>query len=131
MNPVVHFEFPYVDKNRIIDFYAKAFGWNSQIMGDEYGGYVVTMTSEEGEDHRPKERGMINGGFYEKPADPMGQYPSVVIAVDDIKEAMKKVSEAGGKVVGEPMDIPKVGLYVSIIDSEGNRISMMQPKGEM
>jgi predicted enzyme related to lactoylglutathione lyase len=34
------------------------------------------------------------------------QYPSVVIDVGDIKEAMKKVTETGGKVLGEPMEIP-------------------------
>jgi predicted enzyme related to lactoylglutathione lyase len=51
----------------------------------------------------------------------------VVIAVDDIKDAMKKVDEAGGKVLGEPMEIPGVGLYVAFFDSEGNRVSMLQP----
>ncbi|MFZ3384684.1 MAG: hypothetical protein WA144_12230 [Candidatus Methanoperedens sp.] len=57
----------------------------------------------------------------------MGEY-----AVDDIKEAMKKVKEAGGKVLGgqvpgKPDDIPGVGLYVSFIDTEGNRAGMLQP----
>jgi predicted enzyme related to lactoylglutathione lyase len=56
-----------------------------------------------------------------------GAYPSVVIAVGDIREAMKKVTEAGGKVVDEPMEIPGYGLYVSFFDTEGNRVSVMQP----
>ncbi len=56
------------------------------------------------------------------------QYPSVVIAVGDIKAAMKKVTEGGGKVLGEPMEIPGYGLYVSFFDTEGNRVSIMQPK---
>jgi len=30
-------------------------------------------------------------------------------------------------VLGEPMDIPGVGKYVSFVDSEGNRVSMLQP----
>jgi hypothetical protein len=51
----------------------------------------------------------------------------VVIAVEDIKEHMKSVEEAGGKVLGEPSDIPGVGLYVSFFDTEGNRVSMLQP----
>jgi uncharacterized protein len=55
------------------------------------------------------------------------QYPSVVIAVDNIKEAMKKATEAGGKVLGEPREIPGYGLYVSFFDTEGNRLIMMQP----
>jgi predicted enzyme related to lactoylglutathione lyase len=40
---------------------------------------------------------------------------------------MKKVEKAGGKVLGEPWDIPGVGLYVAFIDTEGNRVSMLQP----
>jgi predicted enzyme related to lactoylglutathione lyase len=30
---------------------------------------------------------------------------------------------------GEPDDIPGVGLYCSILDSEGNRVGMLEPKG--
>ena len=71
--------------------------------------------------------GAINGGLYKKPEDPMGQHPSVVVSVENMEEAMAKVGEAGGKVVGEPMDIPGVGKYVSFIDTEGNRMSMLQP----
>jgi hypothetical protein len=49
------------------------------------------------------------------------QYPSVVVAVDDINESMKKVMKAGGKVLGKPMEIPGVGQYVSFFDTEGNQ----------
>ena len=50
-----------------------------------------------------------------------------MIAVDDIKAAMAKVKAAGGEVLGEPMEIPGVGQYVSFSDSEGNRVSILQP----
>jgi len=128
MNPVVHFEIPAEDKNRMADFYTKAFGWKTQMLGPDMNDYVLVTTTEPGEDGRPKNPGAINGGFYKKSADMPAQYPSVVIAVDDIKAAMKKVTEAGGKVLGEPMEIPGYGLYVSFFDTEGNRVSMMQPK---
>jgi predicted enzyme related to lactoylglutathione lyase len=55
------------------------------------------------------------------------QYPSIVISVGDIKASIKLVIDAGGKVLGEPMEIAGVGLYVSFIDTEGNRVSMLQP----
>ena len=55
-------------------------------------------------------------------------HPSVVIAVEDIDVAMKTVQRAGGEVLGEPMPIPGVGRYVSFMDSEGNRVSMLQPE---
>jgi uncharacterized protein len=52
-----------------------------------------------------------------------------VIAVPDVNEAMKKISAAGGKVLGEPMQIPGVGMYVSFYDTEENRVSVLQPMG--
>jgi len=127
MNPVVHFEMPAEDRNRMAKFYTKAFGWQTQMLGPEMNEYVLVTTTEPGENGRPKDPGAINGGFYKKSADMPAQYPSIVIAVGDIKEAMKKVTEAGGKVLGEPMEIPGYGLYVSFFDTEGNRVSMMQP----
>jgi predicted enzyme related to lactoylglutathione lyase len=72
--------------------------------------------------------GTINGRFFPKSDDMPAQHPSVVIAVENIKEHMKKVEKAGGKVLGEPMEIPGVGLYVSFMDTEGNRVSMLQPR---
>ena len=77
MDSVVHFEMPYKDRDRIVDFYAAAFGWTSNKLGPEMGNYVVTMTSEYDEKTRaPKKPGMINGGFFEKSKD--NQNPSVV-----------------------------------------------------
>lgn len=134
MNPVVHFEMPAEDRKRMADFYTRVFGWQTRQLGSEMGNYVIVTTTELGENQFPKEPGRINGGFFTKTKD--NQYPSVVIAVDDIKKAMKKVEEAGGKVLGgqapgEPDDIPGVGLYASFIDTEGNRVSLLQPAPRM
>jgi predicted enzyme related to lactoylglutathione lyase len=127
MNPVVHFEMPAGDRERMVRFYSSAFGWKAQMLGSEMGDYVVVSTTESGPDGRPSTPGAINGGFFSKRADMPAQYPSVVIAVDDIADAMRKVGDAGGQVLGEPMDIPGVGRYVSFFDTEGNRVSMLQP----
>jgi predicted enzyme related to lactoylglutathione lyase len=126
MNPVVHFEMPAEDRKRMSEFYSKAFGWQTQQLGPEMGNYVLVMTTES-DDNGPKKPGAINGGFYTKTDDMPAQYPSVVIAVDDIEQSMKKVAQSGGRVLGEPMDIPGVGKYVSFFDTEGNRVSMLQP----
>jgi uncharacterized protein len=137
MNPVVHFEMPAEDRKRMADFYTKTFGWKIQQLGPEMGNYMVVSTSETDEKGHPVKPGNIGGGFYQKP-DGVTQHPSVVIAVDDIRESMKKVADAGGKILGgdpnkpgEPGDIPGVGLYCSFIDTEGNRVSMLQPSSEM
>ncbi len=126
MNPVVHFEMPYDNRERMAHFYASAFGWQTQMMGEDMGNYVLATTTET-DDKGPKKPGAINGGFFPKSDDNPAQHPSVVIAVENIKEHMKKVEKAGGKVLGEPWDIPGVGLYVSFIDTEGNRVSILQP----
>jgi uncharacterized protein len=126
MNPVVHFEMPAQNRQRMADFYSKTFGWQTQMLGQDMGNYVVATTTESDE-KGPKKPGAINGGFYTKTEDMPAQYPSVVVAVDDIKESMKKVTQAGGKVLGEPMKIPGIGQYVSFFDTEGNRVSMLQP----
>ena len=130
MDPVVHFEMPYADRERMAKFYASAFGWRTQMLGDDMGKYVVATTTETDE-NGPKKPGSINGGFFEKKPDWPMQHPSVVIAVDNIQESAKKVRSAGGKVLGDPMDIPGVGKYVSFTDTEGNRISMLQPLPRM
>ena len=128
MNPVVHFEMPYEDRERVIKFYSNAFGWEMQKQGKDMGYYVTASTTETDKNHMVKRPGTINGGFYQKKAEWPAQYPSVVIAVEDIKDAMKKTVDAGGKVLGEPMEIPGIGMYVSFIDTEGNRVSILQAK---
>jgi len=126
MNPVVHFEMPAEDKKRMSNFYARTFGWQTKQMGPEMGEYVVVTTTDS-DDNGPKKPGAINGGFFGKTDDKLSQYPSVVIAVENIKDHMKKIEEAGGKVLGEPVDIPGIGSYVSFLDTEGNRASIIQP----
>ena len=127
MDPVVHFEMPAEDRKRMADFYTKVLGWKTEMLGPEMGDYVLARTAESDETGRPKNPGVINGGFFPKSEDKPAQYPSVVIAVEDIQEDMKSVEAAVGKVLGEPMDIPGVGSYVAFVDTEGNRVSMLQP----
>lgn len=132
MNPVVHFEMSYEDKQRMADFYTKAFGWQTQMLGPEMGNYVVVQTTETDENNMVKTPGNINGGFYKAEAQKKGV--SVVISVDDIQEAMKKVKAAGGTITGgsqgpdKPDEIPGVGLFVGMIDTEGNEVALLQPK---
>jgi len=124
MNPVVHFEMPYDNGSRMTKFYESAFGWKTKQFGEDMGNYITADTTGAPENGRP---GAINGGFFQRKPDWPAQHPSVVIAVDDIKASMKKVASAGGKVLGEPMEIPGIGQYVSFVDTEGNRVSVLQP----
>ncbi len=123
--PVVHFEMPYRDPKRMAAFYETVFGWKPTFLGEEMGDYVVAETTES-ENGRPVTPGAINCGFFpHKPESP--QHASAVIGVEDIAASMRAVREAGGEVLGEPMDVPGVGRYVLIKDTEGNAAGMLQP----
>ena len=126
MNPVTHFELPFHDAQRASDFYRIVFGWELRPLGEEMGNYILATTATE--DVVPGAvAGAINGGLYPYKADWPDQYPSVVIGVGDIKETMKLINEHGGEVLGNPMVIPGFGDYVAFRDTEGNRLSLMQP----
>ncbi len=136
MNPVVHFEMGYFDRERAKEFYTKAFGWKMQQLGEEMGNYVVAQTTETDEKGMIKNPGAINGGFYQKTENEGSHAPSFVVSVSDIKEAMKAVVDNGGTILGgmtatgehtmEPTMIPGVGLWISAQDTEKNRFSLLQ-----
>jgi uncharacterized protein len=103
MNPVVHFEMPAEDRKRMADFYTKVFGWKTQQLGEDMGNYVLATTTDSDE-KGPIKPGAINGGFFQKTDNKPAQYPSVVIAVENIQEHMESV---------------------------GNRVAMIQPTTTM
>ena len=138
MNSVVHFEMGYQDKKRMTEFYTKVFGWKANEMGPEMGNYVVVHTGETDASGMPLKPGFINGGFYQKTENPLSHAPSIVVSVPDIKKAMQDIVNTGGKILGsmtkdgehsdEPQDIPGVGLWISTMDPECNRLSILQPE---
>jgi predicted enzyme related to lactoylglutathione lyase len=65
MNPVVHFEMPYEDRERMARFYESVFGWQTQPLGEDMSHYVLATTTGTS-DSGPKRPGAINGGFFEK-----------------------------------------------------------------
>lgn len=125
-NPVVHFEMPYEDAERVANFYKTAFGWDMVNLGQQMGDYITAGTAETDADRMVKTPGTINGGFYPLSSAPQSKEPSVVISVGDIEKAMEDVKKAGGKLLGKPVEIPGIGLYVSFKDTEGNRASLLQ-----
>lgn len=126
MDPVVHFELPFEDKDRASKFYEESFGWKMSKLGPDMMDYVLAQTNEINPETRfPLEPGKINGGMFQKSEG--NTHPSIVIAVKNIEEAIKKIEAAGGKVLGEPVMIPGNGRYVSFVDTEGNRNSIIEP----
>lgn len=127
MNSVIHFEMPAKDRARAKKFYEEVFGWQMTQTGEDFGNYLLAVTTES-DDKGPKNPGAINGGFFDYDEKIPGRTtPSVVISVDKINESMEMVKKSGGTIEGEPQNIPGIGLWVVFIDSEGNRVSMIQP----
>jgi len=131
MDSVVHFELPSDNRQRISKFYSQAFGWKTKELGEEHGHYVLATTAQTDDQGMLLKPGAINGGIYQRSNERPAQFPTVVIGVDDLEASMKKITEAGGKVLGEPVEIPGYGTYVSFNDTEGNRLSVIEPTKEM
>ena len=125
---VVHFEMPYEDAGRVAAFYEAAFGWGMQALGPQMNDYILAETSDSREG-RAVEPGKINGGLFPRKPDWPHQAPMVVIGVGDIRAAIQRVKDAGGKCHGEPHDIPGVGLYIAGQDTEGNGFALLQSTG--
>ena len=124
-DPVIHFEMPAENTERVRRFYERAFGWQTTPLGPEAGNFVLAFTIETDEETRiPKKPGAINGGFYAR-TEP-NQHIRLTILVDDIREAMQDIEAAGGTVLGEPFELPGVGLFVSFVDTEGNVATINQ-----
>ena len=125
LNPVVHFEMPYENQKRVSEFYSKVFSWEMKYL-PKMGSYVLaTTTPIDKKTQRPKDPGAINGGFY--PKGDYGKTPHVVISVDNLEKHMEIVKMNGGKILGEVMDISGIGKFVMFLDTEGNRVGMLQP----
>jgi predicted enzyme related to lactoylglutathione lyase len=123
VNKVVHFEIPFENKQRAMNFYTQSFGWQLQDMPEM--NYVMANTVATGPDYRPTEPGAINGGLFERPKEAPG--PVIYVGVSSIDESIKKVQAAGGKIVTPKTPIPGMGAYARISDTEGNIIGLFEP----
>jgi uncharacterized protein len=122
MGKVVHFEIPFDDKARAMQFYGSCFGWQLADMPEMQ--YVMAATTEVDERQMPKEPGAINGGLFQRPTE--APYPTIYVDVQSIDEALAKVEGAGGKIVTPNTQIPGMGAYARIMDTEGNIIGLFQ-----
>ncbi len=121
MGRVVHFEIGADDPERAAKFYEQALGWKVTKASPEYGDYWMVDTGE----------GLgIGGGMYKRQGESAKSHDAnafvCTVDVEDVEDAMKKVKAAGGKLVGEKLDIPQIGTFHSCEDTEGNHFSILQ-----
>jgi uncharacterized protein len=97
-------------------FYSKLFGWQPQDMGPDAGNYVI---------FRLGGKQVAALGPVQTPGGPSAW--AVYIATDDAKATAKKVRDAGGKVVVEPIEVMDQGSMAIFQDPIGTFISVWQP----
>lgn len=124
MNKVVHFEIPADDTARAQKFYSEVFDWDIQKVPSPGMEYYMVKTVETDENQMPKEAGAINGGLMKRMHSE--DAPIIVINVPNLDEHLKKVTEAGGKIVMEKQEVMNMGLYARVSDTEGNVIGIWQ-----
>jgi uncharacterized protein len=126
MDRVCHFEIPFADKKRATTFYQAVFGWQmSDAPGDMPYSFVITTPVDE--QFAPRQPGGINGGMYPRGDEGGSQSPVVVIEVESCEKRIADVVRAGGSKVLGPHEIPNMGVYAQVKDSEGNIIGLWQP----
>jgi uncharacterized protein len=123
MDKVVHFEIPVDDAERARAFYGSVFEWGLQPMeGWDYTLAVTTPVDEKTQ--VPTEPGAINGGL--RPRSAETPTPMIVILVDSIDEALKKVEAEGGSTLSPRAEMAGMGAYAYFKDTEGNVIGLWE-----
>lgn len=115
MNKVVHFEIPADDTARAVDFYKKVFNWRI----DTWEGPVEYHLITAGADDEPG----INGAITRR-----GENQTTVntVEVDSVDDYIKKIEEAGGRIVLPKMPVPGVGWMAYFEDTEGNKMGILE-----
>jgi predicted enzyme related to lactoylglutathione lyase len=115
-NPIVHFEIPANEPQKLIDFYSKVFDWTIQPAGGPMG-YWTVQTTGAGQVG-------INGGLLKK-AGP-NQTSLNYVQVDSVDDYTAKIESAGGKVVHARMAVAGMGWFAIATDPEGNAFGIWQ-----
>jgi uncharacterized protein len=122
MDKVVHFEIPADDLSRAKEFYGAVFGWELQTM--EEMDYTIVRTTPVDEQQMPTEPGSINGGMMKRAAH--APAPVITINVESVEDSLKKVEAAGGGVVRPKGEIPGMGSFAYVKDTEGNVMGLWE-----
>lgn len=122
---VVHFEVPFDDADRARSFYEDAFGW--QLMEMPEMGYTIVVTGPS-DDDGPTEKGFVNGGMLAR-SDSVTSGPVLVMDVESIDDALRRVGELGGSTVQARMPVGDMGFAAYFRDPEGNVMGLWETAG--
>jgi predicted enzyme related to lactoylglutathione lyase len=102
------------DLRRAIDFYRAVFGWGFEEGTEETGYYTMCLL-----------RGKPVAAIMPNP-DPSATafWWNTYFATDDCDGAAKRITDAGGTVVMEPMDVMDAGRLVMAVDPHGGQFGL-------
>ena len=101
------------------DFYANTLGWSYEAFPMNDGTYWVAMCGG-----KPV-GGLMSMKGVTAPDTPPHWFCH--LAVDDVDARVAKVAEAGGTVMREPFDVPKVGRIAIVQDTTGAMMGWITP----
>ena len=108
---IVHVEIPTKDAKASAEFYQNLFGWHMET--------VEEMSYTMFDPHEGPGGGFSSVDEITKPGD-----VHIYINSEDIEADLKKVTELGGTVVQEKMEIPATGWFGMFKDPTGNTIAL-------
>ncbi len=127
MEKVQHFEIPADDLARARQFYEGCFGWQtSEFPMPDGSTYVGLHTGPTNEKNMVQENNFINGGMFKRGESFAPTSPVITMVVADINASLEKVKTSGGEVVAEAKEIPGMGRYAYVKDTEGNTVGLWQ-----
>ncbi len=112
-----HIEIPADDLDRARRFYSGAFGWNIDAMGG-FNDYLVYRTTG---DHP------VGGGIGRRNVNVALTIVNYV-EVDSIEASLTRIRELGGGVSGDRQEVPGMGWWIGVTDSEGNAFALFEPR---
>jgi predicted enzyme related to lactoylglutathione lyase len=107
-----HIEIPADDVDRASKFYAAVFGWEPKA-------------SEGFPDYSVYRAGEVGGGIGKR-GKTAGNVIRNYITVNSLDEGRAAVEANGGTVAGERVDLPGMGSYLVVHDTEGNEIALWE-----
>jgi predicted enzyme related to lactoylglutathione lyase len=111
-----HIEIPADDTKRARAFYEGLFGWT--FTETPFGDYLTYRT--------PVGDAGVGGGMGKR-----GETAPMTIrnyvGVDSIDDSVTKATELGGRVIAEKDEIPGIGWWAVLSDTEGNELGIFQP----
>ncbi|WP_408630667.1 VOC family protein [Micromonospora echinaurantiaca] len=126
------FELPVDDLARAHAFYSEALGWHIAPLpglptislelaakGKTLQRAIMeAVPTAVGQDGFPVESGMITGILTQRV--PEIHNPAIILEVQDIEEALRRVERHGGKIVAGQQAAGEFGFFAYVSDTEGN-----------